>query len=375
METRAKENSDAKPKVLVAMSGGVDSSVSAALLLEQGYDVEGAFIVTWQAPWLPCTWREERRDAMRVAARLGIALHTIDLSAEYERDVVRYLIREYESGRTPNPDVMCNKQIKFGAFLTHAVEQGFDMIATGHYARVVREEGEGGGEHFRLCTGADRMKDQSYFLWTLGQSELSRTLFPVGAYEKKDVRELARQYGLPTADKKDSQGVCFLGKIDMKEFLSHYIQTESGDVYDTDGRVIGTHDGAVFYTIGQRHGFLVQAQDPFAEPLYVVAKDMEHNALVVAPAPLSEGEESGEQQTIELSDVQWVSGEAPYGVLPGGQLCARLRYRQPLFPVTLTEVTSTHATVIPATLQRFTPAGQSLVLYAEDTCLGGGIIT
>jgi tRNA-specific 2-thiouridylase len=375
METRTDNKEYKKKRVLVAMSGGVDSSVSAALLLEQGYEVEGAFIVTWQAPWLPCTWREERRDALRVAARLGIPLHTVDLSEEYERDVVNYLVREYESGRTPNPDVMCNKHIKFGAFLAWAREQGFDAIATGHYARVAREEGEGDAPQYLLCTGVDRMKDQSYFLWTLGQEELSRTLFPVGELEKKDVRELARQYGLPTALKKDSQGVCFLGKVDMKEFLSHYIRAESGEVFDIDGRVIGKHDGAVFYTIGQRHGFTVQARDPYAEPLYVVAKDMTHNALVVAPAELSDTASTPTAVAIELSDVHWVAGEAPLRIHADGPIRARLRYRQPLFPVAITELTSSHATVTPELPQRFAPAGQSMVLYVGDTCLGGGIIT
>lgn len=375
METRTDNTEHKNERVLVAMSGGVDSSVSAALLIEQGYEVEGAFIVTWQAPWLPCTWREERRDAMRVAARLGIPLHTIDLSAEYEHEVVNYLVREYEQGRTPNPDVMCNKHIKFGAFLKQAIERGFDKIATGHYARVVREKGTNTASRYLLCTGADRMKDQSYFLWTLGQEELSRTLFPVGGHEKKDVRELARQYGLPTAEKKDSQGVCFLGKVDMKEFLSHYIHAEPGEVFDTDGRVIGTHEGAVFYTIGQRHGFTVPARDPFAEPLYIVAKDMEHNALVVAPAEAEDPADTLSTTAIELTDVQWVAGEAPLHIHTDGPICARLRYRQPLFPVTITELASTHATVTPEVTQRFAPAGQSMVLYAGDVCLGGGIIT
>jgi tRNA-uridine 2-sulfurtransferase len=375
MGTQSENTRNRSERVLVAMSGGVDSSVSAALLIEQGYDVEGAFIVTWQAPWLPCTWREERRDAMRVAARLGIPLHTIDLSKEYERDVVDYLVREYKSGRTPNPDVMCNKHIKFGAFLTQAIERGFDKIATGHYARVEIEEGEGGTLRYLLYTGTDRMKDQSYFLWTLGQEELSRTLFPVGGHEKKDVRELARQYGLSTADKKDSQGVCFLGKVDMKEFLSHYIQAEPGDVFDIDGRVVGKHDGAVFYTIGQRHGFSVQARDPFAEPLYVVAKDMEHNALVVASAEPTDLAIAPSATAIELSGVHWVAGEAPLRIQTDMPICARLRYRQPLFPVIITEITNTHATVTPEAPQRFAPAGQSMVLYMGETCLGGGIIT
>jgi tRNA-specific 2-thiouridylase len=205
-----------KKKVLVALSGGVDSSVSAALLLEQGYDVECAFITTWSVPWLPCTWREERRDAMRVAATLHIPFHTIDLSKEYEKNVVTYLIDEYRQGRTPNPDVMCNKHIKFGGFFDWAMKRGFDYVATGHYARVQEREGV-----FELLAGVDTNKDQTYFLWTLTQEHLAHTLFPIGQFEKPRVRELAEKYFLPTATKKDSQGICFLGKVNMKEFLSH----------------------------------------------------------------------------------------------------------------------------------------------------------
>ncbi len=360
-----------KGKVLVAMSGGVDSSVSAALLLEQGYKVEGAFIVTWQPPWLPCTWREERRDAMRVAARLRIPIHTVDLSSEYEHDVVDYLIDEYKKGRTPNPDVMCNKHIKFGGLFAWAMEHGFDFLATGHYARIDKDATQ---DTALLKTSIDRNKDQSYFLWTLSQEHLMHTLFPVGGIEKKDVRELARHYGLPTADKKDSQGICFLGKIHMREFLAHYIPHKTGDVLDEAGRVIGTHDGALFLTLGQRHGFTVPARTPIQEPLYVVDKDVLHNTITVAPndSPAVLDDVS----RVVLRDVNWISGHVPMAE-HGNALVfqARLRYRQKLFEVTVDEATSTSAVVTPRSVQRYIPAGQSMVIYEADVCLGGGIIT
>lgn len=351
-------------RVLVAMSGGVDSSVSAALLHERGYRVEGAFIITWTAPWLPCTWREERDDAMRVATQLGIPFHTVDLSLEYERDVVSYLVSEYKAGRTPNPDVMCNKYIKFGGFFDWATQHGFDYVATGHYARC--NSGDDGT--YLLYAGLDRAKDQSYFLWTLTQEHLAHVLFPVGDLEKKDVRELARHYGLSVADKKDSQGVCFLGDIDMHDFLSHYVPPKTGDVLDTNGAVIGSHDGALYLTLGQRHGFHVTTHTPDMPPLYVVAKDVERNTITVAP---EEYMLERDTQTIELERVNWIRGAAP---AQGAELVARLRYRQPLFPVTLTAAEGDTAILTPEQAQRYVPAGQSVVMYNGDECLGGGII-
>jgi tRNA-specific 2-thiouridylase len=394
-----------KEKVMVALSGGVDSSVAAALLQQatpnnfetlfgrptpkgfRGYEVEGAFIVPWSPPWLPCTWRTERLDAMRVAAHLRIPFHTVDLSKEYERDVAQYLIREYAAGRTPNPDVMCNKYIKFGAFFDWALAQGFDKVATGHYARVTSDElrvtserndhAALGTSHYSLLTGVDRNKDQSYFLWTLTQAQLARTLFPIGEFEKAHVRELATVFGLPTAAKKDSQGICFLGKIDLKEFLSHYLTTTPGDVLDVQGNVIGSHDGAVSYTLGQRHGFIVHHTSPTDEPLFVTAKDIERNTITVAPH-MEVGVAKGEQgtQEIVLTDTNWIAGipMTQNSKLKTLNLSARLRYRQPLFPVTVRELDGT-TIVVSDTPQPYVPAGQSLVLYEGDACLGGGIIT
>jgi tRNA-specific 2-thiouridylase len=361
-----------KRRVLVAMSGGVDSSVSVALLQEQGYHVEGAFIVTWTAPWLPCTWREEREDAKKVADQLGIPFHTVDLSHEYEHDVVDYFVAEYKAGRTPNPDVMCNKYIKFGGLYDWAREREFEYLATGHYARVEKDE-QG---MYHLYAGLDRNKDQSYFLWTLTQEQLAHTLFPVGNLEKPDVRALAQHYELPVAEKKDSQGVCFLGKVDMHDFLLHYFPARPGDVLNLAGEIVGTHDGAVFFTLGQRHGFFVEATSPDAPRLYVVAKDIEANTITVAPEASAPAE--GEVQQLLISDCNWI------GTLPEqGTLQARLRYRQRLFETGLatsipTSLSTSNGPVCalatPAYPQPFVPLGQSIVFYSSDECLGGGIL-
>src|SRR5258706_6959399 len=241
-----------KKKVFVGLSGGVDSSVSAALLKEAGYDVTGVFIKVWQPDFFECTSKDDRLDAMRVCAKLGIPFKTLNLEKEYKKEVVDYMISEYKKGNTPNPDVMCNKEVKFGAFLRFAIKMGADYVATGHYARNIFNKKTG---LYELCKSEDSDKDQSYFLWTLGQKELKRTLFPVGGYKKKYVRKLAEKFDLITANKKDSQGLCFVGKIDMKEFLMHFIKEKPGNVADERGNIIGNHNGVFFYTLGERHGF------------------------------------------------------------------------------------------------------------------------
>lgn len=347
--------------MVVAMSGGVDSSVAAALLKEAGYDVHGAFIVTWTAPWLPCTWKEERLDAMRVAAELGIPFHTVDLSKAYEHGVVDYLVREYTAGRTPNPDVMCNRQVKFGAFFVWARNAGFDHIATGHYART-------NADH-QLVRGADTEKDQTYFLWTLKPNILRHVIFPIGDLHKADVRKRAAALGLHTATKKDSQGVCFLGQIDMKEFLRHYVEAAPGTVLDPHGRAIGTHEGALFYTLGERHGFTITEKTPHDAPRYVVAKSMDQNTITVAPRKETT---PFEVSRILLKDTAWNVPNGPTDLLP--DLTAQIRYRQPPFSVTISTEPDGTATVTLKSSQAYIQAGQSLVLYQGDTCLGGGII-
>ncbi len=341
-------------KVFVGMSGGVDSSVSAALLQKAGCDVTGVFIKVWHPDWLPCEWKEERRDAMRAAAVLDMPFITLDLEQEYKTGVVDYMLDEYKMGRTPNPDVMCNKEVKFGAFLKKALEMGADYVATGHYAQI-----SGAG----MFEGADKNKDQSYFLWTLTQEQLEHTLFPVGHLQKSEVRKLAQKFKLPTAEKKDSQGICFIGKVDMKEFLSHYMQSEPGNVVNEAGEIIGTHDGALFYTIGQRHGFTITEKTPADKAYYIIAKDTAKNILTVS----NKNAEQDPIQTITkvtLGNINWISGKPC-----SGSISARIRYRQQKQACAIE-----NATVVFDVPQDGVSVGQSLVLYKGEECVGGGII-
>lgn len=351
-----------KGKVFVGLSGGVDSSVSAALLKRKGYDVTGVFIKVWYPPFLSCAWSDDRRDAMKVCAQLNIPFLTLDLKEDYKRDVVDYMVSEYRAGRTPNPDVMCNKHIKFGKFLDFARSHGADFVATGHYARITRWR-----DQYVLLEGKDPEKDQSYFLWTLGQDELRSILFPVGTMRKADVRKRAKAFGLPTADKKDSQGLCFMGKIDVKEFLEHYIEKIPGDVITESGEIIGRHDGAAFYTIGQRHGFEIFEKTTERKPHYIVSKDLKANTLTVSTAP----ERSPlAAVSVTLEQEHWVSGKLPEKT----DYSARIRYRQEKQVCTLSKENGL-LTIAFKTPQKGTSTGQSLVLYDRDICLGGGIIT
>lgn len=345
-----------KKKVFVGMSGGVDSSVSAALLKKAGYDVTGVFIKVWQPDWINCTWKEDRLDAMRVAAQLEIPFITLDLEKEYKEEVVDYMVAEYKAGRTPNPDVMCNRYVKFGGFYSWAMKQSADFVATGHYAQNI----DG-----KLIMGNDQNKDQTYFLWTLTREQLAHVLFPVGNIEKPEVRKLAKKFRLATAEKKDSQGLCFIGKIDVKEFLTHYIDEKRGDVLDVDGNVIGYHAGAFFYTIGERHGFTITKKTPHDEPYYVFAKDIEKNTISVSKKS-PEGELPNGRMEVRLEKVNWISA-VPFDK----KLTARSRYRE-----ALQEVTINNENFVIFTNPQFTlSSGQSLVVYDGDNCLGGGIIS
>ncbi len=271
-------------KVYVGMSGGVDSSVAAALLKEEGYEVVGVFIKIWLPELSNCDWRAERRDAMRAAAKIGIPLSTLDLSEEYKKLVIDYLLREYKLGRTPKPDVMSNKEIKFGLFYRAAIARGADFVATGHYALrrgsdllAPGKRGEVADRPLpRLGVSKDKEKDQTYFLWTLTPEILAKTLFPIGDYKKSEVRKLATKFGLPNATKPDSQGLCFLGPVDFKDFLAQHLPEKIGQVLDEKGEVVGEHRGAHFYTIGERHGFTLFKQRPDETPRYIVAKDMKN---------------------------------------------------------------------------------------------------
>ncbi len=349
--------------VFVGVSGGVDSSVSAFLLREEGYNVVGAFIKTWQPDFVECTWREERRDAMRVCAHLGIPFITIDAEQEYKEKVGEYMIEEYRRGRTPNPDVICNKEVKFGIFLQKALEMGADFVATGHYAR--REEKDG---RIQLLQGVDEKKDQSYFLWTLGQDQLKHILFPIGHLPKDEVRKIADKVGLFTADKKDSQGVCFLGPIDMKDFLAHYIPKQEGSVLNVEGEVIGTHDGALFFTFGERHGFHISKKGTSDKPLYVIGKNLEENTITVSE-DLGDRKMFSNLREIRIANTVW---NTP--IEHGKTYSAIVRYNQKPVPCRVLRAQNKQALVVFQEDQDTFSPGQSLVVYDQDQCVGGGII-
>ncbi len=346
----------ARKKVFVGLSGGVDSAVSAALLKERGYEVTGVFIKAWQPEWMSCSWRNERRDAMKVAISLDIPFLFLDFETEYKQGVVDKMILEYKAGRTPNPDVLCNKEIKFGSFWKKAKELGADYIATGHYAR---------NEGYKLLEGKDKEKDQSYFLWTITEEDLEHTIFPVGDIEKSEVRKLAQKFKLPVAEKKDSQGICFLGDVSMEEFLSHYVKAVPGKVINTEGKVIGRHDGLIYYTIGERRGFEVAKKDVSSGPFYVVAKDSETNSLVVSDKEEEILEFSPKK--VILKNVNWLSEPE------SADLTARIRYRGEKLSALLT-VQGKKLAVEFENPVRGLSLGQSIVFYQGEECLGGAIM-
>ncbi|MGC9605652.1 MAG: tRNA 2-thiouridine(34) synthase MnmA [Minisyncoccia bacterium] len=346
--------------VFVGMSGGVDSSVSAALLKKAGNDVTGVFMKVWQPDWLECDWKEERLDAMRAAAHIGIPFVTLDLQKEYKEGVIDYMISEYKAGRTPNPDVACNREVKFGAFWKWAKGQGADLIATGHYAR---------NKDDRLFVSKDTNKDQTYFLWTLTKDDLKHILFPIGGMTKPEVRKLAKDLKLPNADKKDSQGLCFIGKVDLKGFLRHYIRAEPGEVLSENGEVIGKHPGALLFTIGERRGFTITKKTPADAPYFVIGKDVEHNIITVSNKS-ADNSLSGAKKVVEISRINWISG-APE---PGRPLKARSRYRETLQGAKASSTSGDKATIEFDEPQSTLTPGQSLVIYDGGECLGGGII-
>ncbi len=436
-----------KIHVYVGMSGGVDSSVTAALLKEQGYQVTGVYMKNWtiDLPGFVCPWADDLADAKRVAVQLDIPFKVFDFQKEYKQQVVDYMIAEYKAGRTPNPDIMCNQEIKFDLFLKASLADGADMIATGHYARVgagrrrsspsptstVSKPGDAGalapearagevvngdekasersawtsssstvhipselgavelrspaarqglpsgsgdgralagarGERRQhsLLTGLDKNKDQSYFLYRVTEEALSRTLLPVGELTKPEVREQARKLGLATADKKDSQGICFVGKIGIKEFLQNYVDAEPGDIIDKKtGKVMGQHDGAIFYTIGQRHGLHVGGGLPF----YVVGKDMSRNAVFVTT---DLNDENLWHEELSLSQLHWIN-EPPR---VGSTYQVRTRYRAALITGRVEKLEGDNIVIRLEDAERALTAGQSTVLYDGDRVLGGGIV-
>jgi tRNA-specific 2-thiouridylase len=387
-----------KLTVFVGVSGGVDSSVAAALLKDQGYNVVGVFIRTWTPDFIECTWRDERRDAMRVCAHLGIPFLECDAEEAYKKNVADYMIEEYKKGNTPNPDVMCNREVKFGVFWDFAKKRGADFIATGHYARVLLSQGslqsslslprsarraptpvafQGPCE---LHTGVDRSKDQVYFLWILKQEDLEHTLFPIGHLEKTDVRKKALKYNIPVAAKKDSQGVCFLGPLDMKDFLKHYIKSEEGKVLNVNGpacphdnsgaggEIIGTHDGAVFFTLGERHGFRLMDNTKRDEPLYVVSKDIKNNTITVSARPCL-ADDSLLRRTVLCSKTNWINDipKKDHGYK------AQIRYHGELLNCKIMVATG-QTCKISFEKDVLVDKGQSIVVFDGEVCLGGGVV-
>jgi len=356
---------NASTKVIVGMSGGVDSSVSALLLKEQGYRVEGLFMKNWDEDdgTEYCTAKVDYADAQAVADRLGIRLHGANFAAEYWDNVFEHFLAEYKAGRTPNPDILCNREIKFKAFLEYALQLGADYIATGHYTR----RGESGGKA-TLLKGLDPNKDQSYFLHAVGHHELEKTLFPLGDIEKPEVRKLAQSEGLVTHDKKDSTGICFIGERRFKDFLQQYLPAQPGDIYSLDDELLGQHSGLMYHTIGQRQGLgiggLAHHDD---QPWYVVGKDLERNILRVA-----QGNDHPALFSSELTtgEVYWVSGEPPQTPF---RCLAKVRYRQTDQACTLSPSPEGFRVSFEQPQRAITP-GQSVVFYDGDLCLGGGVI-
>jgi tRNA-uridine 2-sulfurtransferase len=342
-------------RVFVGLSGGVDSSVTGALLKQQGYEVVGVYMKNWSKdiPGFPCPWKEDYQDAKRVAVQLDIPFEMFDFETAYFDRVVQYMLDGFRAGITPNPDIMCNQEIKFKLFLDTAIEKGADLIATGHYANT---------QHGHLLTAKDDNKDQTYFLYRVTKEALEKTLFPLGGYTKPEVRELAKKFGLVTATKKESMGICFVGKVGIKDFLKQYVTTTPGAILNHEGIVVGEHEGAIFYTIGQRHGLQVGGGLPF----YVIGKDMSKNEVYVTT---NLQDEKLWKKEMELTSVHWIDE------LPTGALQVRTRHRAPLVDVDSAYKldNGNWLLTLKEEIRAVTP-GQSAVIYQDDICLGGGIV-
>lgn len=355
-----------RQRVVVGLSGGVDSSVAALLLKQQGHEVIGLFMKNWEDDDTDdyCPARQDLIDAAAVADRIGIELEAVNFSKAYKEKVFANFLAEYRAGRTPNPDILCNSEIKFRAFLDHALAMGADKIATGHYAQAREANGR-----FQLLKAEDGSKDQSYFLYRLNQEQLARTLFPLGGHLKREVREIARQAGLATSEKRDSTGICFIGERPFREFLQRYLPTEPGEMRTPEGNVVGQHHGLMYYTLGQRQGLGIggsRAGD--GEPWYVAAKDRAQNALIVAqghdhPLLLSD--------RLQATDLHWIAGQAPR---THWVYAAKTRYRQADAPCEIDGFAAASCEIRFGQPQWAITPGQSVVVYESNVCLGGGII-
>ena len=358
-----------KQHIIVGMSGGVDSSVAALLLMQQGHHVEGLFMKNWEEDDSEeyCTATEDLKDAQSVCDQLGIPLHTVNFSTEYWDRVFEHFLGEYKAGRTPNPDVLCNREIKFKAFLDHAQTLGADAIATGHYVDTSHNNNE-----YQLVKAHDNNKDQSYFLYMLGQHQLSHALFPLGGIAKDQVRKIAEENNFINSRKKDSTGICFIGERKFSEFLSRFLPAQPGDIITEDGKQLGIHNGLMYYTIGQRQGLGIGGRnDASSEPWFVAKKDLDKNELIVV--------QGGEhpllyKKHLLASDTHWVAGHPPEALLNGQLICmAKTRYRQPDQACSITQDGDTLRVEFDEPQRAVTP-GQSLVLYDGEICLGGAII-
>lgn len=353
-------------RIVVGLSGGVDSSVAALLLIQQGFSVRGLFMKNWEGDDENdlCSAAQDFEDAKEVCSELNIPLHAANFCGEYWDRVFRYFLDEYRAGRTPNPDVLCNKEIKFKAFLDRALQLGADAIATGHYARV-----EETGGRFRLLKARDTQKDQSYFLYTLGQAQLAHTLFPLGDLTKAHVRALAEQAGFTNHAKKDSTGICFIGERNFKQFLSRYLPAQPGEIHTAEGELVGAHDGLMYHTLGQRQGLGIGGRrGNSGEPWFVIGKDPVRNILLVAQG---HDHPSLYNRTLEAGDLHWVLEVAPTFPL---QCQAKTRYRQADQSCRITELEEGRCTVSFDEPQRAVTPGQSVVFYRSEECLGGGVI-
>ncbi|MFA7350400.1 MAG: tRNA 2-thiouridine(34) synthase MnmA [Methylotenera sp.] len=363
-------NKSQKKKIVVGLSGGVDSSVTALLLKQQGYEVTGLFMKNWEDDDTDeyCSSKQDLIDAVSVADKIGIDIEAVNFSKEYKDRVFSNFLSEYQAGRTPNPDILCNAEIKFKAFLDHAMSMGADLIATGHYAQVRENPLKPG--LFQLMKADDGGKDQSYFLYRLNQAQLSKTLFPLGTYLKREVREIAREAGLINAEKKDSTGICFIGERPFQEFLSKYLPRKPGDIKTPEGKLVGRHEGLMYYTLGQRQGLKIGGStDGNGEPWFVAAKDMAKNELIVVqghehPLLLNDG--------LLASQLTWIDPEPP---VTNWVYAAKTRYRQPDAPCEIDRITKDEVEIKFGQKQWAITPGQSAVVYESNVCLGGGIIT
>lgn len=364
-----------KGRIVVGMSGGVDSSVTAWLLKQQGYDVLGLFMKNWEDDDDSeyCSSRQDWLDAASVADVIGVDIEAVNFAADYKDRVFAEFLREYSAGRTPNPDVLCNAEIKFKAFLDHAMSLGADMIATGHYARV-REVQLNGRTQFQLLKAVDTSKDQSYFLHRLNQAQLSRTRFPLGEVPKTEVRRIAAELGLPNAQKKDSTGICFIGERPFRDFLNRYLPTKPGPIKTPEGQVLGEHQGLAFHTLGQRKGLGIggvkgkQRADGTADAWYAARKDIESNTLYVV-----QGHDHPwlQAHSLTATDASWIAGSPPQPT----SYAAKTRYRQADAACMLSDVAGNNFKLHFSEAQWAVTPGQSAVLYDGDVCLGGGIIS